>query len=95
MAQLIVSHGIVLGQVIGKAGQSCGQQGARFDTTGRLQFIEPDRSTLADWVGGTSRTLRPLVEVLKAILGKLSRKSDVAVAIRYTLERAAVLTAQR
>jgi len=27
--------------------------------------IELDRSTLADWVGGASRTLRPLVEALK------------------------------
>ena len=28
--------------------------------------IDLDRSTLADWVGGTSRTLRPLVEALKS-----------------------------
>jgi transposase len=27
--------------------------------------VELDRSTMADWVGGTSRTLRPLVEALK------------------------------
>src|SRR5579863_8335135 len=27
--------------------------------------VELDRSTLADWVGGTSRTLRPLVDALK------------------------------
>jgi transposase len=27
--------------------------------------VELDRSTLADWVGGASRTLRPLVDVLK------------------------------
>jgi transposase len=27
--------------------------------------VELERSTLADWVGGTSRTLRPLVDVLK------------------------------
>ena len=27
--------------------------------------VELDRSTLADWVGGASRTLRPLVEALK------------------------------
>jgi transposase len=27
--------------------------------------VELDRSTLADWVGGTSRTLRPLVEALQ------------------------------
>jgi transposase len=32
--------------------------------------VELDRSTLADWVGGTSRTLRPLVEALqKYVLG--------------------------
>jgi transposase len=29
------------------------------------QGIELDRSTLADWVGGASRTLRPLVDALK------------------------------
>jgi transposase len=28
--------------------------------------VEIDRSTMADWVGGASRTLRPLVEALKA-----------------------------
>ena len=28
--------------------------------------VELDRSTLADWVGGASRTLRPLVEALKS-----------------------------
>src|SRR5277367_3613289 len=31
----------------------------------RREGIELDRSTLADWVGGASRTLRPLVEALK------------------------------
>ncbi len=30
------------------------------------QGIELDRSTMADWVGGASRTLRPLVEALKS-----------------------------
>jgi len=31
----------------------------------RREGIELDRSTLADWVGGASRTLQPLVEALK------------------------------
>jgi transposase len=32
--------------------------------------VELDRSTMADWVGGASRTLRPLVEALKSyVLG--------------------------
>jgi transposase len=30
------------------------------------QGVDLDRSTLADWVGGASRTLRPLVEALKS-----------------------------
>ena len=36
----------------------------------RREGVDLDRSTLADWVGGTSRTLRPLVEALqKYVLG--------------------------
>jgi transposase len=36
----------------------------------RREGIELDRSTLADWVGGTSRTLQPLVDTLrKYVLG--------------------------
>jgi transposase len=36
----------------------------------RREGIELDRSTLADWVGGTSRTLQPLVDALrKYVLG--------------------------
>ena len=31
----------------------------------RREGVELDRSTLADWVGGASRTLRPLVDALK------------------------------
>jgi transposase len=31
----------------------------------RREGIELDRSTLADWVGGASRTLQPLVDALK------------------------------
>ena len=35
--------------------------------------IDLDRSTLADWVGGTSRTLRPLVEALKSYVLKAEK----------------------
>jgi transposase len=31
----------------------------------RREGIELDRSTLADWVGGASRTLQPLVDALR------------------------------
>ena len=39
--------------------------------------VELDRSTLADWVGGTSRTLRPLVDALQRyVLGAEKMHGD-------------------
>jgi transposase len=45
--------------------------------------IELDRSTLADWVGGVSRTLRPLVEAVKkhVLAGEKLHGDDVPVPV--------------
>jgi len=49
----------------------------------RREGVELDRSTLADWVGGVSRTLRPLVDAVKkyVLAGEKLHGDDVPVPV--------------